>query len=219
MFMNRFFFVCALMLCASFLHAAEEDKMLGFGTKRPIEDKMAEWLAHPSEFGVRPKTVRFKRTYKADLVTYGKVEIHLVEYTMPDGTVGRGFVNGGLTWSFLGQEINAIKDDDLFVAYCGWAWLFPPLQKGTVKTTFNSSGEEAKYLAQKQKEGLSEIQVIERFKIGTSELTGFKAKQGGMQVQGAGDTNGEVIFPSSDPRFTLPSIYFLLGQQVIQSVR
>jgi hypothetical protein len=77
MFMNRFFFVCALMLCASFLHAAEEDKMLGFGTKRPIEDKMAEWLSHPSEFGVRPKTVRFKRTYKADLVTYGKVEIHL----------------------------------------------------------------------------------------------------------------------------------------------
>lgn len=83
--------------------------MLGLGTKRPIEDKMAEWLAHLSEFGVRPKTVRFKRTYKADLITYGKVEIHLVEYTMPDGTVGRGFVNGGLTWSFLGRKLMRSK--------------------------------------------------------------------------------------------------------------
>lgn len=127
-------------------------------------------------------------------------------------------MNGGLTWSFFGPEINSIKDEDLFVAYCGWAWLFPALQAGNVKTTFPSSGEEARYIAEKQKEGLTEIRVIERYKIGTSEITGFKAKRNGTPVQGAGDTEGDVVFPASDPRFHLPSIYFLIGQQVIESV-
>ena len=216
--MIRLIFVCTLALYVLLLYAAEEDKMLGFGSRRPIEEKMAEWLAHPAEFGLPPKSVQFKRTYKADLITYGKVDIHLVEYAMPDGTTGRGFVNGGLTWSFIGPEINAIKDDDLFVAYCGWAWLLPPLQNGTIKTVFTSSGEEARYLAQKQKEGFNDIQVIDRYKIGTSELTGFRAKRDGIQVQGAGDTNSEVVFPSSDPRFALPTIYFLLGREVIKSV-
>ena len=74
------------------------------------------------------------------LVAYGNVQIHLVDYKMPDGTIGRGFVNDNLTWSFLGDPVNLINDDDLFVAYCGWAWLFPALQQGTVQTTFVSSG-------------------------------------------------------------------------------
>jgi hypothetical protein len=185
---------------------------------RAIEEEMAVWLAHPLEFGVRPTSVHLKHTYKVDLVTYGKKMIHLVEYTMPDGTTGRGFVNGGLTWSFIGPEVNAIKDDDLFVAYCGWAWLFPPLQAGTVKNQFTSSGEEAKYLAQKRKEGLMDLEVTSRLQIGTIELTEFEAKQNGKAVRGAGDTQAEIIIPASDPRYELPAIYFLLGQQAIESV-
>jgi hypothetical protein len=193
--------------------------MFGFGNKRPIEERMAAWLAHPNEFGVRPESVRFKKTYKAKLITYGNVEIHLVDYKMPGGTTGRGFVNGGLTWSFLGEEVNALKDDDLFVAYCGWAWLFPALQGGTVQNQFASGGEEARYLAKKGREGLSEIRVTARYKIGTSELTEFTAMRNGTSVKGAGDSTAEVEFAQSDARFNLPSIYFLLGQQVIQSIR
>jgi hypothetical protein len=193
--------------------------VFGFGNKRRIEEKMAEWLAHPMEFGVRPEIVRFKRTYKARLITYGSVQIHLVDYEMPDGIIGRGFVNDGLTWSFLGESVNLIKDDELFVAYCGWAWLFPPLQKGTVQTTFVSSGEESRFLAKKQREGLIEIQVTDRYKIGTSEITEFVAKQQDEPVRGAGDLSAEVLFTAADPKFNLPSIYFLLGEQVIQSVR
>jgi hypothetical protein len=110
-----------IALCALWSCVAQGGEALALDSNHLIEEKMAEWLAHPSEFGVRPKNMRIKHTYKADLITYGKVEIHLVEYTMPDGTVGRGFDNGGLTWSFLGGGVNAIKDDELFVAYCGWA--------------------------------------------------------------------------------------------------
>jgi len=35
--------------------------------KNQIEQQMADWLAHPMEFGVRPELVRFKRTYMAEL--------------------------------------------------------------------------------------------------------------------------------------------------------
>jgi hypothetical protein len=132
---------------------------------------------------------------------------------MPDGTTGRGFVNGGLTWSFEGPEVNSIKDDDLFVAYCGWAWLFPPLAKGTVKTHFASSGEGAKYLARKREEGLTGIEVIERYKIGTTELTGFRAKRNGTLVQGAGDTESEIIFPASDQDSICPLSTFFSGSR------
>jgi hypothetical protein len=121
--------------------------MLGFGSRRRIEREMAEWLAHPNEYGVPPTQVRLKRTYRGNLVTHGDVELHLVEYEMPDGTKGRGFVNEGLTWSFLGDKVNAIKDDDLLVAYCGWAWLFPAMQAGNVATEFLSLTEEAAFRA------------------------------------------------------------------------
>ena len=124
--------------------------MFGFGNKKKHEDQMAEWLAHPNEFGVRPKSVRHKRTYKGNLMGHGDVEIQLIEYVMPDGTQGRGFVNGPLTWSFLGEGVNVIDDDNLLLAYCGWSWLFPALQAGGVITNFASEGEEDRYIAQKQ---------------------------------------------------------------------
>ena len=71
--------------------------MFGFIDKKRIESQMAEWLSHPSEFGVAPKSVRYRTTEKAKMVTYGKVRIHVVDYEMPTGKKGRGFVNDSLT--------------------------------------------------------------------------------------------------------------------------
>jgi len=193
--------------------------MFGFRSRRRIENEMAEWLAHPNEFGVWPETVRLKRTYKADLITHGDRELHLVEYAMPGGTIGRGFVNGALTWSFLGEDVNAISDDDLLVAYCGWAWLFPALQGGTVDTEFISLSEEAAFRAKKRDDGLENLVFTGRYKIGTSELFEFKAIKNGRQIRGAGDTASEVSYDENDPRCRLPSIYFLLGQASIKSIR
>ena len=186
--------------------------------KQQIEQHMAEWLEHPLEFGVRPEMVRFKRTYDANLIGFGNVQIHLVDYKMPDGSVGRGFVNDNLTWSFPGDSVNLIKDDDLFVAYCGWAWLFPSLQQGKVQTTFVSTGVESRFLAKKRQEGITDIEVLSRYKIGTSELTEFVGRHNGVPVKGAGDSSAEVLFTPTDARYNLPSIYFLLGEQVILSV-
>ncbi|HWJ07662.1 MAG TPA: hypothetical protein VNS57_17930 [Steroidobacteraceae bacterium] len=180
---------------------------------------MAEWLAHPNEYGVLPKQARLKRTYRGNLITHGDVELHLVEYEMPDGAKGRGFVNKGLTWSFLGDKVNAIKDDDLLVAYCGWAWLFPAMQAGNVATEFLSLSEEAAFRAKKEKDGLENLEFTHRYKIVTSELFEYLATKQGKIIRGAGDTASEVSYEEDDPRFNLPSIYFHLGSEVIRSMR
>jgi hypothetical protein len=179
---------------------------------------MAEWLAHPNEYGVAPKAVRHKRSYKCELAGDGETEIHLVEYEMPDGTKSRGFVNPPLTWSFIG-DMSGITDDELLLAYCGWAWLFPRLQAGSVLTEFVSEGEEPRYIAQKQAQGISDVKVTARYKLGTSELFEIEGSWAGRPTKGAGNTEAETGFADTDPCFKLPSIYFFLGSQAMKSMR
>ena len=73
--------------------------------------------------------------------------------------------------------MNAICDDDLLVAYCGWAWLFPALQGGSVETEFLSLREEHEFRAKKE------------------------ATRNGKQVRGAGNKEAEVSYDEDDPRF------------------
>jgi hypothetical protein len=193
--------------------------MFGFGRTRAIEKEMADWLAHPAEFGVPPKTVRLKRTYRGEVIITGAVEIHRVEYAMPDGTTGRGFVNGPLTWSFLGDGVNAMADDDLMVAYWGWAWLSPALQAGNAVMDFQSLTEEAAFTAKKLADGFDEVRMTSRYKIGTSELFEFKGTSRGKLFICAGNTESEVAFDAADPKSALPPIYFLLGREIIRSMR
>jgi hypothetical protein len=192
--------------------------MFGFGSKKKYEEEMAEWLAHPNEFGVRPKSVKHKRTFKGSLVGDGPTEIHLVEYVMPNGTAGRGFVNRPLTWSFLG-DMSGISDDELLLAYCGWAWLFPRIQAGSVLTDFVSEGEEAQYIAKKVSEGFANIEVTGRYKIGTSELFEITGTHGSQPARAAGNTEGDTSIAKADPCYKLPPIYFFLGTQVIESMK
>lgn len=183
-----------------------------------IESLMAEWLAHPNEFGVLPRSVRYLRTYQLTLVADGDVTIHLVHYEMPNGTKSRGFVNPPLTWSFIG-DMSRLSDDELLIAYCGWAWLFPRIQARTVLTTFVSAGEEARYLALKRKQGLTGMKPGGRYRIGTSELFEIEGLVNGKREKSAGNTEAESRFDEDSPQFHLPAIYSFLGPQVIKSVK
>jgi hypothetical protein len=142
-------------------------------------------------------------------------DIHLLDYEMPDGTRGRGFVNP-ITWSFLGDNVNQISDDSLITAYAGWVFLFSALENGSATSDFVSEGEEAAYLAEKASHGLQDVAITNRYKIGTSELFEFTASYEGNPVKGAGNTESEVGFGADDPSFHLPPIYFLLGKQLLQ---
>jgi hypothetical protein len=186
--------------------------------KQRIENQMAEWLAHPNEFGVGPKTVRYLRAYKLTIVPTGDTEVHLVEYEMPDGTKTRGFVNPPLTWSFIG-DVSKFSDHELLLAYCGWSWLFPRIQAGTVLTKFISDGEEARYITQKRAQGFSDVKVTARYKIGTSEIFEVEGVREGKPAKSAGNTETDRSYGDDSPQFALPAIYSFLGPQVIKAMR
>ncbi|MFK5976460.1 MAG: hypothetical protein QM493_08135 [Sulfurovum sp.] len=191
--------------------------MFGFKTKKDIENEMSQWLAQPYEFGENPKKIKFIKTYKLDLISYGKVKIHLVEYEMPNGIKGRGFVNGHLTWSFTGEAIQKIDETDLLTAYCGWAWLFPNLQIGNILTEFQSNGEESVIIKKLKYAGFKDIIIGDKYKIGDTQLFEFTAHKDKVSFIGATDHNHTISFPKESPKAHLHSIYFILGEKVIQS--
>ena len=88
-----------------------------------------------------------------------------------------------------------------------------------METDFVSKVEEACFVAKKRKEGLENVQITHRYKIIDSELFEFSATRKGKPVQGAGDSESDLTFESGDARMALPSIYFLLGNQVIEAMR
>lgn len=63
------------------------------------------------------------------------------------------------------------------------------------------------------------MQLTSRYKIGTSELFEFKCRLQGKLFIGAGNTESEVSFDAADPRSALPPIYFLLGHEVVRSMK
>jgi hypothetical protein len=71
------------------------------------------------EFGVKPLSVKFYRGYTIKFKDNANTEdAFLVDYKMPDGEEGRGFV-GMTTFSFSSPKTLQMKDHDLLKAYVG----------------------------------------------------------------------------------------------------
>lgn len=194
--------------------------MFGFksNAQKKAEQELAGWLAHGNEYGVAPKRVSHKRSFNVNFMAFGPLEVHLLDFEMPNGAKGRGFVNP-FAFSFGNdelQKLHAIPDDDLLACYCGMAWLMNSRQCGLVKTDFRSAGEEARYVGVKTAQGFQNVQITDRYLIGESELFEYSARWQGAEVKGAGNTTGEVLFSENDPLFQLPAIYTAVGQRVMQ---
>ena len=128
-----------LLLCALALipGLAIAQGVLSNDEARKAEVTLAEWLAHPMEFGVKPKRTKYL-TYHFQTRIAGSpqpVNVHIIEYEMPNGTYGRGFVNP-VTWSFLGPlPYDKLTDVQLVTAYSGWLWIFSALNNGSAQET------------------------------------------------------------------------------------
>jgi hypothetical protein len=174
-------------------------------------ETMAAWLAHPSEFGERPRAVRLLGTYPRVIMSLGPdpVPIFLIAYEMPSGKRGRGFVNP-ITWSFIGDELDAIPDADLVTAYTGWAFLFPQLQDGSIQTEFAATTLPS-FKAFLTKCGVTDVTIDDTYLVGDSELFEFTGSQDGTRLRGAGNEETRVFFTAGMPQMHLPAIYWLFG--------
>ena len=179
--------------------------------QRNVEQTMAEWLAHPMEFGVRPKRVSYLRSVTTKMA--GKptpVNVNIVEYEMPDGTYGRGFVNP-VTWSFLGPiPYSKLTDEQLVTAYSGWLWIFSAMNQHRVQTEFEPATLST-LLTSLANEGISGIVVSGKYKVGTSEFFEFKGQRGTTGIKGAGSAGSKLILEATSPQASLPIVYSYLG--------
>jgi Gram-negative bacterial TonB protein C-terminal len=184
---------------------------------RKVEETMAEWLSHPAEFGVRPTTSRYRTTIATTLAgSVNPANVHVVEFVMPDGTYGRGFVNP-VTWAFLGPlPYDRLSDAELVRAYAGWLAIFNALRSKRAKTDFEPETQRALHdvLAA---QGIENVVINEKYRLGSSELFEFVGTRGGKPVKGAGGAPSVLILDASDAKASLPVLYTYLGQIVTRT--
>ncbi|MES2163155.1 MAG: hypothetical protein V4476_18520 [Pseudomonadota bacterium] len=179
-----------------------------------IEQTMAKWLAHPMEYGVAPKRIKYFATVRAKLPDEGaSTDVQIVEYEMPDGTYGRGLVNP-LTWSFLGSvPYDALGNEGLVTAYAGWLWLFPALNDGRATIVFEPTTLQ-RLLKQLAREGITDVTVVSQYKVKTSELFEFEGVRNGVKIRGAGSAGSKLIFDATAPQASLPVVYTYLAKVI-----
>jgi len=179
---------------------------------RRIESTLATWLAHPMEFGEKPKRTKYLATIDAVIAGEPKpIPVHVVEFEMPDGTYGKGFVNP-ITWAF-GSDLSydKISNEQLVMVYSGWVWLFSALQNGRALTEFTPTTE-AQFLGILGGAGLHDVSITSKYRVADSEFFEFNATRGGRAVKGAGSVESNLVLDAEDPLASLPVVYPYLAK-------
>jgi hypothetical protein len=178
---------------------------------RSAENGLAQWLSSPLEFGVAPRRVKYLTTIPTPIAGQPRsVRVHVLEYEMPDGTYGKGFVNP-ITWSFAGAlPYDKLTNDQLVAAYSGWAWLFGALHNGSAKSEFKpvTLGDALKLL---QANGVVNISVTNQYRVGDSEFFEFRGTRADHAVKGVATNEARLIYDASDPIASLPIVYTFLA--------
>jgi hypothetical protein len=179
---------------------------------RSAENTLAEWLSSPLEFGVAPRRVKYLTTIPTPIAGQPRsVRVHVLEYEMPDGTYGKGFVNPN-TWSFAGAlPYDKLTNDQLVAAYSGWAWLFGALHNGSAKSEFKpvTLGDALKLL---EANGVANISVTNQYRVGDSEFFEFLGMRADHAVKGVATNEARLIYDASDPIASLPIVYTFLAK-------
>lgn len=148
---------------------------------------MAEWLAHPNEFGVHPSRVKLRRTARVSLFDASKTRVHLLDYEMPDGTKGLGFV-GPFVWSFCEPDLLSADENDILKAYIGLVFVLAGRESGALTTDFEPDTErEEAFVSTWTSEGYSDVRIHERYRVGELEIYEFTAVLDGKKFRGAGN--------------------------------
>lgn len=199
------------MMTVAFPSVAMAQSSLPPAEVEKIEHTMRAWLSHPMEFDVAPKQVHYLRSVTMNLIFEPEpVSVHIVEYVMPDGRYGRGFVNP-VTWSFLGPiPYEKLTDVELVTAYIGWLYLFRLHQQDENVTVFDAQTLKP-LLAKLEKEGVRDIIITDQTKIGTSELFEFTGTRDGQVVKGAASEESKLILDSKSPQASLPVVFTYIG--------
>jgi hypothetical protein len=90
-------------------------------------------------------------------------------------------------------------------------WLFPAISDGRAQTKFQPSTLGV-LLAQLAREGISDVQVVEQYKVKSSEFFEFYGLRKGVKIRGAGSAESKLVFDASAPQASLPVVYTYLAK-------
>ena len=179
---------------------------------RKVEATMAKWLADPLEYGVKPVRVKYLTSLSAPFAGEDRqITVHIVEYRMPGGEYGKGFV-GPLTWAFEGSlPYDKLTDRQLVAAYTGWLWLFSTLQKGTTETQFTPSTRD-KFIHAVELKQVEKLKITSQYRVVDSEIFEFVGQGPNGPVKGAGSLESQLILDAASPEAALPVVYTYLAK-------
>lgn len=82
--------------------------------------EMAEWLAHPNEFGRPPQAIELFDHRMIDWPpTHDRRPVWLVRYRYDDGSEGIGMV-GSMTFALFGEATAELSAEDVYGLHCCW---------------------------------------------------------------------------------------------------
>ena len=180
---------------------------------KPYINELGEWLE--KEYGVKAKKIKHKRSFKRYMM--GKASrIELMSFVLEDGRSGRAFYSPFIQ-AFLDIDCRGIKNEDLLVAYGGWLFLSSGLKDNFINKEFKSKKQRKEYLELKKIEGLESTKVTEQYQIGHSEIFVIEGILDGYKTRCAGNAEVDICFEEMSDYYNLPTIYFVLGEQVFRT--
>jgi len=179
---------------------------------KPYFTEVKKYLT--KEYGVEVKKLKHKRSYKR-LMMSNASRIEFLTFILEDGRSGRVLYSPFIK-SFEDSLTKGISDEHLVVAYGGWLFLTSGLKDKFIEKNFKSKSQKNDYLTLKRANGVTNIKVVEQYKIAHSEIFVLEAKLDGYNIRCAGNVEIDICYEEGSDYYNVSTIYFLLGEQVFK---
>jgi hypothetical protein len=174
------------------------------------EQEMANWLAHPMEFGEPPEEIEEIHQEKTQWPLFDeKVEIAFHRYRMKDGFSSIG-MTGPITWSFVGDDLSGFTTEELKRLYAGWYIAF--LAVNSPNYSREQEEQERQTVEEKLRRKLAGfVGVVDFLSFGELVFYAYKIKRGDEEVIIATDRTNKMEYEAESKYLRLPPLYYFLG--------
>ena len=171
---------------------------------------MANWLAHPMEFGEPPEAIEEiyrERTYWP--LFDQKVTLAFHYYRMKDGFSSIG-MTGPITWSFLGDDLSGFTMEELKRLYAGWYIAFAAVNSPNYDRQQNKQARQA--LEEKLRYTQpSFIKIVDYLAFGALVFYAYTITRDGKELTLATDGTEQMTYEAQSKYLRLPPLYYFLG--------
>ncbi|GHO49687.1 hypothetical protein [Ktedonospora formicarum] len=183
-------------------------------------NEMENWLAHPMEFGEKPREAYVIYENEVKWPSVGLTQAFLVQYELSERIKGIGFT-GPITWSFIGidwESWSSFTPEELMYCYAGWYTQFTLSHR---EDYLRESSHEAKqaFFERLKIDGYKDASLKDQFTLdndegGTSFYT-VEVRKGGVHYYAIGTVEEYNLYGKDlAPMKHLPPFYYYLGKEL-----